>query len=399
MNNTILLDNVLKPSDFPSGDYSGGTLSTRARAWASVAIKTEEKKSNVYRVSIQSVEKFSYDSFIRVTFQKNYKLVNDYILMIDEDTEDFFTDLSIDGEIDEILLDYRNLTIHGFTISPNTGSYTSPKIERDVITTVIKENVITADVMMANNAWISNLSVDSLETNFQDISPIYPGNKGKTGDFLRNYIRVSEQKSDYIQELRSYNEVEPYVLKDQNGKNVQIYWSAIGTHEDAYKFFTTTHPKTIYPDLTDSEVDDYVVKIFKLKGQKLTKLAIEFDEKGEPSITFGKDSDPSFGPYSIKKTAEAAIREWYKFREVITPGKSISTSIADTFGNLSELLIDVSIIELKNSGSSLTIGPNGVQVSSNNPINQDVKRVRNIAIGSELPLSGEFADGDMFFII
>lgn len=433
--NTIQLENMFKKASYKAVEKTTEDIEV-----------IEENKSRSYIVSYSNAT-VGESGFLRVQLLNNDTILKDNLLLIARNNEGQMTELTADDEPNKIRLIGRNITINGLSIKANTGSYTQPKIDQSVVVNVVKESVITAEVMMANNAWLYNMSVEELTTNFWDISPLNPSNTGMSGTFNRDYIKVKEKQLSFIQEQRSYDSFEDYVLTYPNGTEATLFWSAIEPHQDAYKFFTTTNPNEIYKDLTEEEIERYKVKVFKRIGEPLVKLAIEFNEEGEPRITFGKTSDPTFGPLEMYKTAVDAKREWYRFQEAINPENSIawrmfndkaktdlaseSTLTLDGFSItnkqasgisrllsnqyslvLSKIMNDIesgvvvrnnNVEIMANSGSAnktiVKVDGNGLGINCYTP---DIagRQVRNISAGKTLPaVSSNLNDGDIFLII
>lgn len=143
------------------------------------------------------------------------------------------------------------------------------------IVEVTKETVITAETAHILNAWIKNLYVDYLETNFSAIDPRLTAPTNST----RDYIRVKDLNMDFITQELSDSETEELMIPNPSNLDelINVYYTAIGDHPDAYKYFTITRPKNIYPELTDEEENAFKVMVRK-RGSSGTKMKICFDE-------------------------------------------------------------------------------------------------------------------------
>ena len=134
------------------------------------------------------------------------------------------------------------------------------------IVEVFKQEVISVETAHILNAWIRNLFVESLQTNFDALDPRI------STKAYRNYIDAKENSIDFKQSVLS-DELEDFKLSN----DVQVYWTAINNHPDAYKFFTITSPENFYKiDETKTEEENEILKqafieSFKVKIKKQTK--------------------------------------------------------------------------------------------------------------------------------
>ncbi|MBP2028687.1 hypothetical protein J2Z35_002517 [Acetoanaerobium pronyense] len=145
------------------------------------------------------------------------------------------------------------------------------------IVEVFHEEVKSADVVHVLNAWIRNLFVENLQTNFNAIDP-----RISTEEY-RSYIEAKEMGIKFKKALLSEGNDIDLVLPD--GSNV--YWTAIGENPDAYQYFTITSPSNFFkkdPNLSESEneilrqefIESFKVKI-KESLVEATLLKIEFE--------------------------------------------------------------------------------------------------------------------------
>lgn len=130
------------------------------------------------------------------------------------------------------------------------------EVVQNVIVEVVEQEVITANTAHILNAWIRDLSIEFLETNFDalDVRKEYPEGG------IRNFIRIKEEQIEFVTQTLSETEIQNYVNKDGD----QIYYTAIDEHSQAYKYFTITSPTSIYQNLTEKQVDGFKVKIRKV---------------------------------------------------------------------------------------------------------------------------------------
>lgn len=161
------------------------------------------------------------------------------------------------------------------------------EVVQNVIVEVIEQEVISANTAHILNAWIRDLNVEFLETNFEalDIRQPYPE------DGLRNHIRIKEEQMEFVTQSLSETEVQDYHNKDGD----QLYYTAIDDHVHAYKYFTITPPTSIYQDLTEAQVDKFKVKTRKVLSESI-KATFTFGLIGDtqyPFMRWGVGTDPS----------------------------------------------------------------------------------------------------------
>lgn len=198
-------------------------------------------------------------------------------------------------------LDYRFLNLDSsnvYEIDCNlTNMKNLPKVEQNVITEVIHQQVINVETAHILNAWIKNLFVQHLETNFDALVPSNPTTE-------RLYVRVINNEFSFIEAKLSPTDVEPLLIADPNGNGgkVNVYYTAIGNHPDAYRYFTITNPKQVHKDLTDAEAEAFRVLVKKTLTENV-KMKISFKEVElsngtrtvTPVMTLGIGSDPTGG--------------------------------------------------------------------------------------------------------
>ena len=161
------------------------------------------------------------------------------------------------------------------------------EVVQNVIVEVIEQEVISANTAHILNAWIRDLNVEFLETNFEalDVRQPYPE------DGLRNFIRIKEEQMEFVTQSLSETEVQDYHNKDED----QLYYTAIDDHVQAYKYFTITSPTSIYQDLTEEQVNKFKVKTRKILSESI-KATFTFGLIGDtqyPLMRWGVGTDPS----------------------------------------------------------------------------------------------------------
>ena len=120
------------------------------------------------------------------------------------------------------------------------------------ITEAIETQVFAADTAHILNAWVRYMKVDMLETNFEALDPRIAWPVGAE-PFVRYFIRISGMTIQHVRAELSPTEVEDYVtpgFRNTDGSwhpGNQVYWTAIGDHPQAFRFFTITDPVSVYP--------------------------------------------------------------------------------------------------------------------------------------------------------
>lgn len=160
-------------------------------------------------------------------------------------------------------------------------------VVQNVIVEVIEQEVISANTAHILNAWIRDLNVEFLETNFEalDVRKPYPDGG------IRNFIRIKEEQIEFVTQTLSDTETQDYMNKDGD----QIYYTAIDEHVQAYKYFTITSPTSIYQNLTVAQVDKFKVKVRKVLTESI-KTSFAFGLIGDtqyPLMRWGVGTDTS----------------------------------------------------------------------------------------------------------
>lgn len=161
------------------------------------------------------------------------------------------------------------------------------EVVQNVIVEVIEQEVISANTAHILNAWIRDLNVEFLETNFEALDVRKPYPEGG----IHNFIRIKEEQIDFVTQTLSNTETQDYLNKDGD----QIYYTAIDEHSQAYKFFTITSPTSIYQDLTGEQVNKFKVKVRKVLSESI-KASFSFGLIGDtqyPLMRWGVGTDAS----------------------------------------------------------------------------------------------------------
>lgn len=141
----------------------------------------------------------------------------------------------------------------------------------NVITEVIHEQVINVETAHILNAWIKNLFVEYVETNMNARLD------RTTTD--RYFIRIKEEREEMVWQELNPNEYEEFKIPDPSDPSsnnmINVYFTAIGDHPDAYRYFTITHPASIHQDITQGEVNAFKVMVKKVKSE-MVKYSKQF---------------------------------------------------------------------------------------------------------------------------
>ena len=254
------------------------------------------------------------------------------------------------------------------------------KLAYNQIVQVTKETVLCAETIHSTTAWIEELEVNYLRTNFD----ARKNNKGGSWD----YIYIHDMQIDFITANLSATETERYTIV--SGR--PIYWTAIADNADAYKYFTLQQPSIPKIEVNEQgqEVDeqwkkdnpnaktrfentyaifdgvkrqvqesDFYVLVPKIL-ESYTKMQIKFEQDNlghsSPNIIFG------YGNGQGENGGKAKI---YKD----TKGLAIEYNISD------------------NDKKTLYL-------------NGDNCNMRNIAVNEKLPQdTSVFSEGDIVFVI
>lgn len=155
---------------------------------------------------------------------------------------------------------------------------------------VVQYQTINVENAHILNAWISNLYVERGETNSWGRDIRNPDLTGLEAE--RNYIIFEDQHLTFITETLDLTVVESLQIPNPNQAVtglVNVYYTAIGTHQDAYKYYTTTKPSILNPDIDPVDDPLYEVKVYAVKEvggvkQSLEKLNFTFTDDGSNNI-------------------------------------------------------------------------------------------------------------------
>lgn len=238
-----------------------------------------------------------------------------------------------------------------------------PDAQHDQIVEVTKETVLASETIHATTAWIDELEVNYLRTNFA----ARMANAGETW----NYIYAHEMEIEFNTAQLHATEKEQY--KTASGR--PLYWTAIGSHADAKKYFTLQKPQIPEGSTIEGEDGqprplveaDFFVMVPKITSQA-TKMKIAFEDVGGnliPTMIWGQGDGSENGQKCFI----------YK----------------DTQG------LTVRYFKTNDSTATLSLTSAGVRVENQSSGNGG--QLRNTHIGTAAPQAGDMEDGDLWVVI
>lgn len=242
-----------------------------------------------------------------------------------------------------------------------------PETTYNQIVEVTKETVLAAETIHASTAWIEELEVNYLRTNFDARMT----NAGQTWD----YVYAHEMQIEFNSAQLHATEKEQY--KTMKGR--PLYWTAIGSHPDAKKYFTLqspTIPKGAKITVDGVERDlveaDFYVMVPKIVSEA-TKLKIAFEsvEGGTglfPVMTWGQGNGQGAkgGKAFLSKDVQGLLLQYFHTDE-----------------KYDELRMDIE----------------GIRVFSNMDGVAGKKQVRNIHVATTPPDTSLIAEGDLWVVV
>lgn len=162
------------------------------------------------------------------------------------------------------------------------------EIAPEVIVEVFHKEVISANTAHLLNVWIRDLNVEFLETNFDALDVRREVPEGN----IRNFIRIKEEDMEFVTQSLSTTETMDYKNKDGD----QIYYTAINSQPDAYKYFTITNPANIHKNLSAEQLDAFKVKVRKVLTESVKasfKFGTTSGDMQYPLMVWGAGTDVS----------------------------------------------------------------------------------------------------------
>ncbi|MDR2899290.1 MAG: hypothetical protein LBU94_03165 [Clostridiales bacterium] len=274
----------------------------------------DDNRSDLYLLSFNCV---SHEDFSSVNVMSNHIL--EETLSEDESGMEYFLHpLYKDGWYEEEIRVTKNtlkrltVTLKGVAQITDLSlePYTTDPVNMspgqiNQIVNVTEEKVIVAETAMILNAWIRNLLVEFVETNFDAIDPRKPyPESGK-----REFVQIYGQNIRLMVSLVDPVEIVPYETPDGD----QVYWTAVDDNVQAYKFFTITDPVLITPDAdglseTGKETlrERFRVKVRK-QTEALPRFELTFDNTHEfniPKMYWGTGDENGLGRGFVYKDGE-----------------------------------------------------------------------------------------------
>lgn len=169
----------------------------------------------------------------------------------------------------------------------------NPKIINKILE-VASMQTVSVETAHITNAWINNLFVQRLETNFWGRDVRNPALVGGVGIVERNYITIKDQYISFITENIDLSQQEPLLIPNPDATKtdfVNVYYTAIGTETDAFKFYTLTRPSVLNPLIDSTNEEMFKVKVYKVVNSAI-KMQIKFNVGGDnnPVLVVGAGS-------------------------------------------------------------------------------------------------------------
>lgn len=266
-------ENLIK--SFSGGIFSGGNLTIQAGKTATAKLEGIKATSHVclYYTMQTGDERYNPNVFSSLALSYKNKTrdavgVTHYITHMGHEQENEFIDALPSFDIYSGELRITNKGSH--TVTLQGIKVVLAKKDITELIPVLEETVISVQVLHALLAWVSTLVVDRVETNVSSRLVTTPYIE------MREFITIKNWEIDFKQSHLSDTELEQLCI-EIGDTLTPIWWTSIGEHPQAYKFFTLTHPTEIHDNLTPSEVDEFRAMVRK-ESTPMTKLRILFEE-------------------------------------------------------------------------------------------------------------------------
>lgn len=263
-------------------------------------------------------------------------------IFIGEDVYDLFT-----GTKTKFTVTISNISNVPITIN-NYKMFISDEVTKDSILEVIEENTISAEVIHGVLAWVENLQVNNLETNLTSINSLQPYVN------RRDYIKIKDRTIDFLEDAISDKDTDVkqlYILA--NGQELPVFWTAVNSHEQAYKYVTFTDPRDIYDDLSDAEYNNYKYMV-RGSTSSTSKMCIEFEDvldkdgisTGVPKIRFGAGTTLEEGDEVGCAIARKGL-DGFELYYTQQNGKRVGLYMGDTGGKLEGFDVGMTLKDIK----------------------------------------------------
>jgi len=142
------------------------------------------------------------------------------------------------------------------------------------IVDVLKEQVITADVIHTTANFSEAVFTQYLQTNVFSMSAL-----GSLISPQVDYMIAQDWTLDFRTATLSSTEKEQFYIDvqyaDGSTKRYYFWYAIIGDHPDAYKYLTTIDPREKFPSISDEDRDAFRFMVYK-KESDVSKLSIQF---------------------------------------------------------------------------------------------------------------------------
>ena len=250
---------------------------------------------------------------------------------------------------------------------------TTPNVINSIVE-VTNQQVVNVETVHALNAWIRNLYIDRLETAFWDKDA-----RNKIAKAERNFITIKEQDIRFISQDLDLTQTEDLYIPNPDpvvGGLIPVYYTAIGTHPDAYRFFTIVAPSVMYKEIIPDSPEElaFRVKVYKSLKQ-IEKMVIRFKEDtNTPYIVFGSGAVEGQDPWVFN--GKTYITHWED-----PDYWGLNITYTTKAGDLRRLRID----------------EDGISADIDNP-DPSKRQLRNIYVSDFSPTATDGQNGDIWFV-
>lgn len=237
---------------------------------------------------------------VEVQYKKEDVETDHIVIVINRDTKEAIAEIK-GQDISSVSFQVINNSTSTLSFS-QFEVYESEDVSPTQIAKVLKEETIRADLIHATTVIADAAFTQMLETNAKSRSARI-AHSGQQVD----YIHIEGMEIGFYTAILGDEEEQFTITTETAGiQTTQYYWYAIIEGDDAYKDLTTIDPRTVYPNISDSDRDAFRFMVLKPKSVE-KKLSIEFarDEKGNlcPSIQYGAgDNNGNSRGYTYKNS-------------------------------------------------------------------------------------------------
>ena len=262
------------------------------------------------------------------------------IKMIEKPLEPYNTEIVIGRIKKDLFYFFKRFNSTSYTVSSGKASTQNNTVVKETTTEIVKQEAVAADVINATAAFIDDLQIERLQTNFKNYiclpnisvvngSPVWDGEthtwrarEGHTGETIRDYISIEEISQQFIEaHLVVPSNAAAMTAAEVTAATVngrQLYFTAV-TGSQAFEYLTFTAPTAKYASMSADEAAMYVVYTRKVAGSYV-KMKHEF---------IWESDGAGGGTYNIRTvygTGDANGRGQYMFVKDSTGGRLVYTS-------------------------------------------------------------------------